>query len=290
MPEIQISLTAEDLTNTGTFSTADPMAVVKLVVEDEDPVVLGKTEVVKNELSPKWMRTFVIDYDPEMQTAISVQVYDKEEDSDNKMGGTFFDIGNIIQTGMRHEDSDEFEGVKGKRLRGGGTLYCRIMEKWDAGKLNLMLRGVDLKNREGWLATSDPFYELCRQDGEEWVSVHRSEKVKNNLNPIWSEEKFDLSLLCDDDFDLPLRLVVYDHEGDGDHKLIGYCEVCVNELLAAKAFGGGGDTDDNDANSFLLTDDDDEDAGCVVVINAHVTGVPDFENDVEVDDEDEDEE
>jgi len=149
MPEIQISLTAEDLTNTGTFSTADPMAVVKLVVEDEDPVVLGKTEVVKNELSPKWMRTFVIDYDPEMQTAISVQVYDKEEDSDNKMGGTFFDIGNIIQTGMRHEDSDEFEGVKGKRLRGGGTLYCRIMEKWDAGKLNLMLRGVDLKNREG---------------------------------------------------------------------------------------------------------------------------------------------
>jgi len=143
---------------------------------------------------------------------------------------------------------------------------------------------------KGWLATSDPFYELCRQDGEEWVSVHRSEKVKNNLNPIWSEEKFDLSLLCDDDFDLPLRLVVYDHEGDGDHKLIGYCEVCVNELLAAKAFGGGGDTDDNDANSFLLTDDDDEDAGCVVVINAHVTGVPDFENDVEVDDEDEDEE
>ena len=62
-----------------------------------------------------WMKTFKIDYDPDVQTAITVVIYDKEVDSDKKMGSALFDIAGVMAAG------DGKEGVKGKKLRGGGT-------------------------------------------------------------------------------------------------------------------------------------------------------------------------
>jgi len=286
MPELQISFIAKDLENqAGMFGTSDPLAVVTIVEGDEDQEVLGQTEVVKNTLNPKWMKTFVIDYDPDVPTAIKVEIYDKEVDDDNKMGGTFFDIENIIETGHKNEESGDFEGVKGKKMRNGGVLYCRLMETWEAGNLNLMIRGKDLKNVEGFFATSDPFYELCRKEGDKWVSVHRSEFIKNELSPIWDEEKFDLSTLCDGDFQMPILLAVWDHEGSGDHKLIGEVETTVSEILSAKSFGGGGDNSDDDANNLIIWDKDGNDAGCISIINATITGVPDEEYDFSGDEE-----
>lgn len=120
------------------------------------------------------------------------------------------------------------------------------------------------------------------------VPMHRSEFIKNNLSPLWNETKLDLSTLCDGDVDMALRLVVYDHEGSGKHKLIGSVETSVNEFLGAKRFGGGGDINgDDEANYLLLEDRKGKDAGSISVINAAVTGVPepeDFSGD-ECDDE-----
>jgi len=284
MPEIHINFNAKGLKNiAGMFGTSDPIAVVKMVCGDEDPVELGQTEMVKNTLDPRWMKSFKIDYDPDVETAITVAIYDKKIDSDKKMGSALFDIGGVMAAG------DGTEGVKGKKLRSGGTLYCRVTEKYDAGTFSLMLRGIDLKNVEGMFSKSDPFYEVCKNENGEWAAVHRSEFVKNNLSPLWNEAKLDLSTLCDGDLDLPLKIVVYDHEGSGKHKLIGSVETSVSELLGAKRFGGGGDNNDADeANYLLLVDRKDKDAGSLAVINAALIGMPepeDFSGDEYSDDE-----
>jgi len=74
------------------------------------------------------------------------------------MGSALFDVGVIVEDG----------GVKGKRLRPGGTLYVRVSETWDAGELILMLRGIKLRNVEGFFAKADPFYEIHREEDGEW--------------------------------------------------------------------------------------------------------------------------
>lgn len=134
---------------------------------------------------------------------------------------------------------------------------------------------VDLKNVEGFFAKSDPFYELSRKEGGKWVAVYKSEFIKNNLSPLWNEAKYELSLLCDGDINLPLMLSVWDHEGSGKHQLIGETETSVNELLGAKAFGGGGDVNSADsANNLILWDKKGKDAGALIVVNAHLSGMP----------------
>ena len=193
MPLIQVSLRASDLKNkAGMFGTSDPMAVVHIVQGDDDKRLLGKTEIVKNSLSPKWIDTFLVEYDPSENTAITVSVYDKEETSDKLMGSALFEFSNVIAKGS-YEDAGECEGVLDKRIRGGGTIHCRLREKYDAGKLHLMLRGVDLKNLETF-SKSDPFYELCRKEGNKWVTVF-SKLFHFQISCVWLSFTPDLNIL-----------------------------------------------------------------------------------------------
>lgn len=47
-------------------------------------------------------------------------------------------------------------------------LYARVTEAWDAGELVLMLRGLKLRNTEGFFAKADPFYEIHKEEEGEW--------------------------------------------------------------------------------------------------------------------------
>lgn len=246
------------------------MAVISIVRGDDDKEELGETEVAPKNLNPHWFKTFTIeDYDPSTSVAVAVNIFDKSRDG-KKMGGTFFDLATIAGRGA-YDGAEEFEGFVGKKIRSGGTIYCRARQVYDAGKLVLMLRGLDLKNVEGFLKKSDPFYEISRREGSHWDPVYRSEPVRNNLSPLWDEKKYDLSILCDGNRDMPLRISVYDHESDGKHDFMGALQTSVNELVAAKSFGGGGDANDVDsANHLLLVDNKQKVSGTLVVVNAHV--------------------
>jgi len=63
--------------------------------------------------------------------------------------------------------------------------------------------------------------------------VYASPVEKNNLSPLWPETDIDMKGLCDGDFDLPLRLQVYDHERDGNHDIMGFLITSINQLLSA---------------------------------------------------------
>ena len=67
--------------------------------------------------------------------------------------------------------------------------------------------------------------------GTEWNIVHRSGTINDNLNPNWSEEKIDLSVLCRGNLDEILRFSVMDYESSGDHVLMGQIEMSVNDFV-----------------------------------------------------------
>jgi len=104
------------------------------------------------------------------------------------------------------------------------------------------MSGISLTNTEGFMKKSDPFYQFTRKDvgarGTEWNVVHRSDKIKNSLNPKWREETIDLSVLCGGNVDAPLRLSVYDYESDGKHVLMGETEITVSDLVKARSTSG----------------------------------------------------
>ena len=134
------------------------------------------------------------------------------------MGSAIFEIGSII-------------GAKGntkakKMKKGKGTIYVRVEKVKGSGSLRLKMSGIKLKNVEGFMKKSDPFYELAKKDyglkGTEWNVVHRSKEVKDNLSPNWAEDNLDLSTLCGGDLDHPILISVFDYESSGKVRAISF--------------------------------------------------------------------
>jgi len=185
----------------------------------ETPRVLGKTEVIKNSLSPNWTTAFLFDYEFGKETHINISVIDEvRKTSDKPMGSAVFEIGDIL--GSRGS-------IKAKKLKKGGTLYARICKAAprSAGKLALRMKGIKLKNVDGMFNKSDPFFELKRTydgpGGGSWKAIYRSKHVKNDLNPRWEPATIDVNSLCDGDLDRKVQIAIYDHDKKGKHETMG---------------------------------------------------------------------
>jgi copine 1/2/3 len=260
--KIELSLHASQLKNVaGTFSgTSDPFVVVTSLATQPGakPNVLGKTEVIPNSLNPHWVKVFVFDYELGTPIKVACNVFDQATKGENKsMGSAVFDIGELL--GARGN-------TKAKKLKGGGTLFANVRKATGSGTLRLQCKGSKLKNVEGMLSKSDPFFELSRKiaaaGGLTWDNVYRSKPIKNSLNPEWEAAVIDLSTLCGGDLDLPIKLEVYDYESSGKHKAMGSAEMTVKAMQAAAA-----------SNSPIKLAQRGKDVGFFHVTKAEVSGI-----------------
>ncbi|KAL7568730.1 hypothetical protein ACA910_021723 [Epithemia clementina (nom. ined.)] len=229
--KLELSLHASKLKNVaGAFKgTSDPFAVVTQIstTKGSKPKVLGKTEVCKNTLNPQWVKIFEIDHELGSPFKLAVSIYDEVTKGDNKfMASAVFDIDELL--GARGN-------TKAKQLKSQGTLFATVRKARGSGLLRMNLRGAQLKNVEGWVGKSDPFFELSRKTdtagGQTWDNVFRSETVKNNLNPVWQPATVELSKLCGGDMDALIKISVFDYESKGGHVAMGSFETTVNALV-----------------------------------------------------------
>lgn len=62
---------------------------------------------------------------------------------------------------------------------------------------------------QDFFGKSDPYLEIFRQtpDGK-WVLAHRTEVIKNTLNPVWKPFKISLVTLCGANYDAELLVCI----------------------------------------------------------------------------------
>jgi hypothetical protein len=212
---------------------------------------------IKNTLDPEWTTIFIVEYELGTPCQIAVTLFDEVRKGDNKsMGAAVFDLGELL--GSRG-------GCKAKKLRGGGVLHAHIRKSRGSGALRLQLQGQKLKNTEGFLRKSDPFFELSRRvdaaGGMTWDNVVKSDVVMDNLSPEWKEIAVELSVLCAGNTGAPIMVNVYDFESSGKHVLMGHFETTVDGLVTAARRN----------TSFSLTKKG-KDTGQIVVTKAEVSG------------------
>lgn len=212
---------------------------------------------IKNTLDPEWAEVFIIEYELGTPCQIAVTLFDEVRKGDNKsMGAAVFDLGELL--GARG-------GTKAKKLRGGGVLHAHVRKSKGSGVLRLQLQGQKLKNTEGFLRKSDPFFELSRRvdaaGAMTWDNVVKSDVVMDNLSPSWKEIAVELSILCAGEKDAPIMVKVYDFESSGKHVLMGQCETTVNGLVSASLRN----------TNFTLTEKGKE-TGQIVVVKAEISG------------------
>ena len=192
---------------------------------------------IKNCLDPAWVTTFETNFMFGKETRFNVGIYDEVRKTGKSisMGSALFEMGEVM--GSRGS-------IKAKTLKGGGTVYVRVTKAApiDYGTLHLQIRGIKLKNVDGFFSKSDPFFVLQSRElndvgGRQWQPVHRSETIKNDLNPTWKDFSISMEKLCGGDKNHALQIEVYDWEKNGKHQDMGNISTSVNGLLNSVAMG-----------------------------------------------------
>jgi len=109
------------------------------------------------------------------------------------------------------------------------------------GTLRFQFEGKSLKNVEAFTLfdKSDPFFVLQKITSQEnekvdWSHVYISGVIMNNLNPAWEVSEVNIGDICDRSIDEAIRVVVFDWEKSGKHKLIGYFETSIQGIMSAQ--------------------------------------------------------
>lgn len=87
-------------------------------------------------------------------------------------------------------------------------------------------------NTDGWFGKSDPFLRfLKKREGGEYLKVHETEVIMDNLNPVWKPITLKDDKLCiGGDHTRVFRIECWDWEKSLKFQYIGHCELSIAEI------------------------------------------------------------
>jgi len=85
---------------------------------------------------------------------------------------------------------------------------------------------------------SDPYLVFHRSDpnGGTFSPVHKTEVLKNTLDPVWQEFGIPRGTLCDNNYDQKIFIQCWDWDKDGSSDLIGNVTTTLKEMIATRDF------------------------------------------------------
>lgn len=235
MSKIELRIECRKLLNKDITSKSDPCAVL-FMHQRGQWAEIGRTENVKNCLDPNFAKCFSVDYMFEEVQKVKVAVYDIDNTTpklgdDDFLGQVECTLGQIVAASPFRKPLVKKDG----KPAGEGQILIRSQEVKEGGEvIQCAFKARKLENKD-FLGKSDPYLEiLCNNADGSWTVVHRTEVVKNNLNPHWRPFQLPLHSLCGGNKSKPIKLDVYDWDSDGSHDLIGGFTTTVDELAASQ--------------------------------------------------------
>uniref|UniRef100_A0A6Q2YED7 C2 domain-containing protein n=1 Tax=Esox lucius TaxID=8010 RepID=A0A6Q2YED7_ESOLU len=226
VPATKIEVTVSCRSSLTAFFVLCLFAVVVLYVQGigtKEWREFGRTEVIDNTLNPNFVRKFFLDFFFEEKQNLRFDVYNVDSRSSNIskfdfLGQTFCTLGEIIgSAGGRLEKS--LSGIPGKKL--GSIIFVaeELSNCRDIATMQLCANKLDKKD---FFGKSDPFLVFYRSNEDGTFTIcHKTEVVKNTLNPVWQPFTIPVRALCNGDYDRTVKVDVYDWDRDGSHDFIG---------------------------------------------------------------------
>uniref|UniRef100_A0A3P9BE73 Copine family member 9 n=1 Tax=Maylandia zebra TaxID=106582 RepID=A0A3P9BE73_9CICH len=179
----------------------------------------GRTEVIDNTLNPDFVRKFVLDFFFEEKQNLRF---------DDFLGQMFCTLGEIIGSpGGRLERT--LSGIPGKKC---GTIIFTAEELSNCRvSITTMQFCANKLDKKDFFGKSDPFLVFYRSNEDGTFTIcHKTEVIKNNLNPVWQSFTIPVRALCNGDYDRTVKVDVYDWDRDGSHDFIGEFTTSYREL------------------------------------------------------------
>ncbi|XP_071823026.1 copine-8-like isoform X2 [Apostichopus japonicus] len=230
--KVELSISCRKLRDMDVFSKSDPLCVMFMkALGSEEYREVGRTEVIMNNLNPRFVKKFLVDYFFEEVQNLKFEVYDvdsksadlKKHDFIGKMECT---MGEIMAAGGG-KITKELKGSVKKcgsiTVRGEELSSCRDL-------ITFKFRGENLDKKDTF-GKSDPFLLIYRENLDEGYTLcHKTEVIKKTLNPSWKPFQIYSRALCNGDYDRKIKFECFDWDRDGGHDLIGVFETSAREL------------------------------------------------------------
>ncbi|XP_073475795.1 copine-8 [Aquarana catesbeiana] len=231
--KVELTISCRNLLDRDTFSKSDPLCVLYTQgIGNKEWREYGRTEVIDNTLNPDFVKKFIMDYFFEERQNLRFDLYDVDCKSPNLakhdfLGQMFCTLGEIVGSQGSHLEKP-VTGIPGKNC---GTIIVTAEELNNCRDAVLMQFCANKLDKKDFFGKSDPFLVFYRsnEDGS-FTICHKTEVVKNTLNPVWQAFKIPVRALCNGDFDRTIKIEVYDWDRDGSHDYIGEFTTSYREL------------------------------------------------------------
>ncbi|XP_051016556.1 copine-3 isoform X2 [Acomys russatus] len=232
--KVELNISCDNLLDKDVTSKSDPLCVLFLNTSGQQWYEVERTERIKNSLNPKFSKTFIIDYYFEVVQKLKFGIYDIDNKTielsdDDFLGESEVTLGQIVSSKKLTRPLV----LKNGRPAGKGSITISAEEIKDNRVVLFEMEARKLDNKD-LFGKSDPYLEFHKQTSDgNWLMVHRTEVIKNNLNPVWKPFKISLNSLCYGDMDKTIKVECYDYDNDGSHDLIGTFQTTMTKLKEA---------------------------------------------------------
>jgi len=235
--QVEISVTCRNLRDLDYLSKSDPMCVMYTYdLKSQRFLEYGRTEAIQDNLNPEFAKKFVIEYFFEESQKLKFELYDVDSNSRNLKDHDFIGFAELTLG----EVIGSAGGALGRKLSNAsqpgnnGDISLRAEELSSCKEVcTLQLGGskLDQKNWWGLFGKSDPFLTFYRANEDaSYTVVHRTEVIKNTLNPGWRAFTIPVRSLCNGDYDRSIKVECHDWEASGNHVIIGEFVTNLREL------------------------------------------------------------
>ncbi|XP_006148695.1 copine-5 isoform X1 [Tupaia chinensis] len=256
--KVEITVSCRNLLDKDMFSKSDPLCVMYTQgMENKQWREFGRTEVIDNTLNPDFVRKFIVDYFFEEKQNLRFDLYDVDSKSPDLskhdfLGQAFCTLGEIVGSpASRLEKSltiGAFSlnsrtgkpmpavsngGVPGKKC---GTIILSAEELSNCRDVATMQFCANKLDKKDFFGKSDPFLVFYRSNEDGTFTIcHKTEVMKNTLNPVWQTFSIPVRALCNGDYDRTIKVEVYDWDRDGSHDFIGEFTTSYRELARGQS-------------------------------------------------------
>uniref|UniRef100_A0AAQ5Z5T6 C2 domain-containing protein n=1 Tax=Amphiprion ocellaris TaxID=80972 RepID=A0AAQ5Z5T6_AMPOC len=183
----------------------------------------GRTEVIDNTLNPDFVRKYILDYFFEEKQNLRFDFR-----LEKPLGLSSFQLcKSFIIFCVLHR------GIPGKKC---GTIILSAEELSNCRDSATMQFCANKLDKKDFFGKSDPFMVFYRSNEDGTFTIcHKTEVVKNTLNPVWQPFTIPVRALCNGDYDRTIKVEVYDWDRDGSHDFIGDFTTSYRELARGQS-------------------------------------------------------
>ena len=228
--KLNLYIHAEGLADMDTMSKSDPYAVVYYSRDGRAPAgEAGRTEMIKDNLSPNFLKPITIDYFFEQKQHFIVKLFDDDGKGDagnDCLGQSAFQLAHVV-------------GSRGATLAlplTKGKVFVTGKEVSRAGRDTVRIGFVGRKMKKmDTFGKSDPYFKLFRiLPNRTRKLLHQTKPIKVTLDPDWPAcPVFRVADLTTADMaETTLRFECFDEDLISDDSM-GFFECSFNDLLTA---------------------------------------------------------